>query len=409
MNVHPTKKEVHFLHEDELLHLIRRIIEPVLTASNQSRTFGAQTSLTHFYSNDNRGGVVVAESVAKSESFGSSSLSSKPTVRADGSLQKMEAFFKPADQDLALRSLSVNTEPATVPLPEDDLGHVPSKCACCSSGAFCFEIRKRKHDNMVEASSAVAASAVAVDSAEQLRYDLDSVRSLLREVELNCDSTLRAMFASCVFVGVVDTSHSLVQLESQLMLVNHTQALRQMCYQLCLLKFGGMRSRALNPPVDVGAFLAAALGSSADSNNVFGGAPNETVAETALGVLMDHRELLSDYFGIQFNSQSQLVGLPEVFPKVLPCLNSLPFFLRDLAMETEWTDETSCIRSVCRLIAKFFTSLPLEFPTGMNLHLALETILYPLFRRHLKLGRQQPFTCFPVTDLNSLYKVFERC
>ena len=45
VNVHPTKSDVHFLHEDEMIEAIVATIQGVLSHSNTSRTFNVQVSL----------------------------------------------------------------------------------------------------------------------------------------------------------------------------------------------------------------------------------------------------------------------------------------------------------------------------------------------------------------------------
>ncbi len=39
VNVHPTKREVGFLHQEELIEAVRDAIETTLKASNNSRTY----------------------------------------------------------------------------------------------------------------------------------------------------------------------------------------------------------------------------------------------------------------------------------------------------------------------------------------------------------------------------------
>lgn len=405
VNVHPTKKEVHFLHEDELLQLIRSIIEPALNASNQSRTFGAQPSLAHFYlsssSSTNNADNGLNSGTSGEGAARLVSSSSKPTVRADSSLQKLETFFKPSSSSggAAVHSFSRPSESATTAVASNASSVPVSGCACCTDSMFCMEVRKRKIGTTLESHS--------TDGAEQLRCDLDSVRGLLRDVDQQCDSSLRSLFTGLVFVGVIDACHSLVQLDSKLMVVNHSQALRQLCYQMVLIRFGGLAQRALDPPVSVSQFIEASL--DPQDMMVFADAPKETVASTAVSVLLDHNELLSDYFSISLNERGQLSSLPELFPGLIPSLDFLPFFLRDLAMETEWTDESSCIKSIAQLLAKLYTSKPMELPPEMTQHRALESVFYPLMRKHLKPSKEEALTCFAVTDLNNLYKVFERC
>jgi len=44
VNVHPTKHEVHFLHEDAVIEAIQRAIDSRLLGANSSRTYYMQVS-----------------------------------------------------------------------------------------------------------------------------------------------------------------------------------------------------------------------------------------------------------------------------------------------------------------------------------------------------------------------------
>lgn len=47
VNVHPTKHEVHFLHEDSILERVQQHIESRLLGSNASRTYFTQVGVQH--------------------------------------------------------------------------------------------------------------------------------------------------------------------------------------------------------------------------------------------------------------------------------------------------------------------------------------------------------------------------
>lgn len=89
VNVHPTKHEVHFLHEDAIIENIQEVIETKLLGSNQSRTYYTQALLP-------------GASVTLPDDYGGNSClggKDKPyahqMVRTDSRDQKLDAFVKP--------------------------------------------------------------------------------------------------------------------------------------------------------------------------------------------------------------------------------------------------------------------------------------------------------------------------
>ena len=52
VNVHPTKKQVHFLHEDEIIVELSNAVDDVLTSADQSRVFSVPVCtmrMTHLF------------------------------------------------------------------------------------------------------------------------------------------------------------------------------------------------------------------------------------------------------------------------------------------------------------------------------------------------------------------------
>ena len=45
VNVHPTKREVHFMHQEEIVERVQTALEKALVKSNAARTFTVQTLL----------------------------------------------------------------------------------------------------------------------------------------------------------------------------------------------------------------------------------------------------------------------------------------------------------------------------------------------------------------------------
>ncbi|GCB61301.1 hypothetical protein scyTo_0009310, partial [Scyliorhinus torazame] len=93
VNVHPTKHEVHFLHEDSIIESVQQHVESTLLGSNSSRTYFTQTLLP--------GPAISSSDFVKPSAPGSLD---KPyahqMVRTDSKEQKMDAFLQPINKPL---------------------------------------------------------------------------------------------------------------------------------------------------------------------------------------------------------------------------------------------------------------------------------------------------------------------
>lgn len=95
VNVHPTKHEVHFLHEEEILSKISQEIEKKLLGGNASRNFYTQTLLP--------GASNPADNVDETEEKQTNDTKyAKNMVRTDPKSQKLEKFFGNTSTDKSL-------------------------------------------------------------------------------------------------------------------------------------------------------------------------------------------------------------------------------------------------------------------------------------------------------------------
>lgn len=90
VNVHPTKHQVHFLHEDEIIEKIKNIIEKAFVGGNESRKFYTQSKLP---------GITETQEMDDTENpnfkkqNSDEKVYSKDLVRTDSKIQKIEKFF----------------------------------------------------------------------------------------------------------------------------------------------------------------------------------------------------------------------------------------------------------------------------------------------------------------------------
>ncbi|MEQ2206037.1 hypothetical protein XENOCAPTIV_021414 [Xenoophorus captivus] len=93
VNVHPTKHEVHFLHEDGVIESVQKHIESKLLGSNSSRTYFTQTLLPGLPVS---GGTEVKASSSTAES--AERVYAHQMVRTDCRAQKLDAFLQPKER-----------------------------------------------------------------------------------------------------------------------------------------------------------------------------------------------------------------------------------------------------------------------------------------------------------------------
>ncbi|KAB0399943.1 hypothetical protein E2I00_012619 [Balaenoptera physalus] len=113
VNVHPTKHEVHFLHEDSILERVQQHIESRLLGSNASRTYFTQTLLPGL---TGPSGEVVKSTtgVTLSSTAGSGDkVYAHQMVRTDCREQKLDAFLQPVSKALSSQPQAVVLEDRT--------------------------------------------------------------------------------------------------------------------------------------------------------------------------------------------------------------------------------------------------------------------------------------------------------
>jgi len=251
----------------------------------------------------------------------------------------------------------------------------------------------------------------------------DSVRSLIAEIKSAGHASLSTLLRRHVFVGVADRHLSLVQWETKLMLVNHTELARELFYQLAIRRFGAMPRLPLEPALPLRDALLVALElpstgwTEADGNK-------EAIAAEAEALLVSKAELLGEYFRIGIDPDARtLTSLPELVEHHVPLPGALPLLLLRLASEVDWDQERACFEGVALELASAYCQLPeaakenqepkdvTPAPVPPGAADVIQNLLFPAFRHYLVPPRD--FTSetmvMQVACLEKLYKVFERC
>lgn len=424
VNVHPTKREVNFLNEDEIIEMICDEIRSKLAQVDASRTFLTQSLLP---------GVQTIETLQPSPKDGVTDGQTTATpktpatikrpyennlVRTDSKVRKITSMLTPALIP-SPSGAGISTQPGIAPPPMQDDG-------------LQYETTDR----------------------QPLRIALTSVKNLRSAVRAAMHNTLTDMFASLTYVGLVDERRRLVAIQSgvKLYLVDYGLACNEFFYQVGLTDFGNFGVIKLDPPPKLADLMQIAVDAEkeaqADGNNPEAASILANAAELISRTLVERREMLDEYFSMKITEEGELLTIPLLLKGYVPSLAKLPRFLLRLGPYVDWTSEEDCFRTFLRELAAFYTPeqlpvVPSPPPKDTSANAMAEegqeaswtvvddsTVEHedPLIQaRRTQMMRMLEYAVFPairsrlvatsrmlkgvveVADLKGLYRVFERC
>ncbi|KAJ1983553.1 DNA mismatch repair protein [Dimargaris verticillata] len=457
VNVHPTKREVHFLNEDQIVAALIEQLQAILASTTESRNFEVQTILTqpslpnttHVYFN--------AETPKQSPT--ASRVYEHKMVRTDNRSRVLKDFLCTTPAKSPQTRLTDVTTPLAQPRPPRDKPASPSpvlpnsNTSGLAGGGATIAIgtppRSIVSPTKSMAPPAVSSprehqgantSAMMTNARPRVEVRLNSIRELREEVRADGDPVSTAILTGHTFVGLVDYERALIQHDTKLYLFHHLMAMEEMLYQRFLLQFCNFGRIDLEPPVDLTQMLLMALDSRPES--IPAGAPAqspEAMVQEGAQLLIDRRAMLDEYFYMTVDAQGQLTTLPLVIAGYTPNLVKLPVFLHRLVTEVNWHEEKACLAGICRELAKLYAPVPplppellvmdeysqpsqtadsdgpwataWESAAMQTYKDAVQHLLFPGFKSHFYapsvLADHQ--CLMQLADLPDLYKVFERC
>jgi DNA mismatch repair protein MLH1 len=403
VNVHPTKKQVTLLYQDEIfLHICSAMKELLLSIGH---TFKEASVLPNPYKRKQ-------PEVEESDSLdppNSSSVSFHPpsfsqTVKKSPPSNKIRTSkAAPAgalEPYLVLRSnekTTVEHESACSMSKEMDLtqpGAFALKCTCVAV------IRKLRFPQVRPPK--LLPTECAYKSIRSLRSQL---------VKRSCPILKEQFRKDAIFVGVLSNQRSLVQCGMELQCWHHGKLAELLFQQLALIRFGGTQMALFKKPVDVESVIGFSLeleeqmSSGIDEPNAAEmSETNQDLARQAATCLLDRRKMLEEYFSIGIEKEEEkilLIGMPILLEGYVPQLSGLPLFLLRLATEVDYQDEKPCFNAVCRELGLFYGQVPEK---------DVQHKVFPALCQMVMPHKDMPHdgTLSKLTDLRSLYKVFER-
>ncbi|XP_063160151.1 DNA mismatch repair protein Mlh1 isoform X2 [Candoia aspera] len=444
VNVHPTKHEVHFLHEDSILERVQQHIESKLLGSNSSRMYFTQTLLPAITAPSTE----VVKSAKSSAIQGSEKVYAHQMIRTDSRDQKLDAFLQPVNktkiaglaaaepednnkmrdckaaevQDVEMEEsgdLNVNVSRAEdVETPKGSMESQPVPLEAVPA-------RKRQRtDCDLEMEKHPQQEMTAACIPKRRIINLTSILTLQEEINKKANASLQEMLHDHSFVGCVSPQWALVQYQTKLYLLNTTKLSQEMFYQILIYDFGNFGVLRLSEPAPLFDLAMLAL-ENAESGWTEEDGPKEGLAEYIVDFLSKKSEMLKDYFSLEIDG-GNLTGLPLLIDNYVPPLEGLPMFVLRLATEVNWDEEKECFDSLSRECAMFcsirkqyimedsdLTAQQVEEPgkSTRSWKWTVEHTLYKAFRTYLlpPTNFREDGNVLQLANLPDLYKVFERC
>jgi DNA mismatch repair protein MLH1 len=387
VNVHPTKREVHFLNEDQIIEEVCGEIREKLTQVDTSRTFKTQTLLPGL-----------------------------PPATPDASRSTNDA--SPSEQSQKRTNMQT---PATRKPYENNLVRTDSKARKITSMLPPALSSRGSLDEDVVVSEGMKY----VDSGrEQIQIRLTSVKNLRAEVRDSMHTGLTEVFASLTYIGLVDATKRLAAMQSgvNLYLVDYGMACNTFFYQVGLTDFGNFGLIQLRPPLSLKEVLEYAADLEIETTPSCAGLDKSQVVDKVYNQIVSRKEMLREYFSIEISEAGELEAIPLMLKGYMPCMAKLPTFLLRLGPFVDWTDEQRCFHTFLTELAAFYTperldtKTPTELDAGnlldsrrQNLDRTLENVIFPALRSRIVATKGMIHGVIEVANLKGLYRVFERC
>jgi len=442
VNVHPTKREVHFLSEDEIIDMVCEEIRERLTQVDTSRTFKTQTLIP----------TIGQSSISRQQS-------QPDELDLDGGSPATQHPRTPAPKrpyennlvrtDSKLRKITSMLPPALTPSQSVDQA-------------------ANQQDHSSSTPLSFNGPAYHITNRQPVPIRLTSIKALRSRVRDALHTPLTETFASLTYVGLVDSTRRLAAMQSgvNLYLVDYGLVSNEFFYQIGITDFGNFGAIQLRPAgaesLPLKDILLVAAEMEVETDSSMKDLSPAAIAQKVYIQLYSKREMLKEYFSLEIDDDGNLLTIPLLIKNYMPCMGKLPTFLLRLGPFVNWADEMECFRTFLIELAGFYVpeTLPRQkqkaketeakekaAPSAKGIdddvvmvdepeaeqdgqppskseedevdpyitrrrqevEYALEHVLFPAFRSRLLATQGMLQGVVEVANLKGLYRVFERC
>lgn len=394
VNIHPTKREVTLLHEEEIADLLSAAVESSLAEVDKVRSFKVQTVIPSVVTIPKQSTASVPVRMHEPVSDSSDSSPPLPETPPRTPQIRQQSISIGSTISISSSSSSQGTPLATKRIYEHQLDRTDAKQPRIST---------------LYASQAAASQVEAIESEDEAEYipsSLSSIHEIKQQIERAADSALTQIFSNFVFVGIISFESRLMAIQHgvQLLIVDYGALCKEFFYQLALVGFSNFGTITMEENLSVRELITMA-----------GSSPQE--ADIAIDHFRSMREMLDQYFSLTFvdNGPSDLLvaSLPLLLKGYLPSFYKFPLFLRALGSQVDWQDETLCFQGIFEALALFhipnFGESKLQSEENEALVQNLTDVILPEIKQRLIATTWLKDHVNEIANLPGLYRVFERC
>lgn len=427
VNVHPTKHEVHFLHEDEIIERVRAEVERTLLGNNEARKFYAQTLLPGASEPSTQPAAEANRTLSQLSQSTHPIVYDKNMVRTDSKEQKLEKFFGNATllsatmSGVSMMCTADDTEQLIETSDDEDGNDTQQNNTTTKSGIRMSQqlpvpntFRARKFNVLRKTTK------------------LTSILRMRQRCEGKCDRELRRLLSELSFVGVVDRRRALIQHDTKMYLCDTERLSAELFYQMLLYDFENFGSIRLVGDGDGGLSireLAAMALNSEESGWTEADGSMADLADSVHEIFVQKRAILSEYYGFEIDADGRLNRLPLLLDNHMPSMAHLPMYLLRLATEVNWDEEQPFFETFSRETAAYYAIIPVATTSSeddtaesgepaaqegggpLSWRWYVEHVLFPAIKDYLLPPKEFMHNrcLLQVANLANLYKVFERC
>ncbi|CEP61494.1 mismatch repair ATPase MLH1 LALA0_S03e04104g [Lachancea lanzarotensis] len=412
VNVHPTKQEVRFLHDEEIIGLVANQLEDALASEDTSRSFKTTSIFTPNPVSVKEGLGLPHSHLINNMPISTSTSKIKrqenKMVRIDSSQDKITNYLKTFDHNSDKVRIASQSQPS----------HNDSINVLAPSTAHENEINDyaTTHKDL----------AYSILKSERTDVNLASIKTLRRMVDDDTNKDLTNAFANMNYVGIVDEQRRLatIQHDLRLYLVDYGSVCFNLFYQIGLTEFANFGKIYLNSENGEGISICKMLSETPNANEKF--------VSSLLHKLWEMKDMLDEYFSIELSGNDKdldsirVTSLPLLLKGYIPPLSKIPYFLYRLGSKIDWSDEMACLKGILVQIALLYVPEIIErvdladetvdsdaraaYITKLDLMTTtLERTIFPCIKKRLLVPNHLKKSVIEVANLPGLYKVFERC